>query len=643
MTLTQEITLDIFEAPLFEYINAKQEDNVSRVLVATITANGQTLKPDHNKAQAVFRATKPDGTGVMDPAAIGEDGRVTFALTDQVLAVPGDVAAEIAIVEGDQILTTATFYIQVERRHGGTGTTSENEFLLLVEATKKAETAAEGATTAAEAANKAAGAANTSAQQATAGAEAANTAAGAANTAAGKANTATAGADTAAGRANTAAANADAATKKADTAATGADTAAGKANTAAAGADTAAGRANTAAEAANKAASNTDAAIKNAQDATKAATNAASAAGEAAGYITGTTVTAHEIAAGGKPTAAVSDKDGHLHIDLGLVSGATGPVGPKGPQGPQGAQGATGPAGKDGVSPTVTASKSGKVTTVTITDANGTKNLTINDGADGATGPRGPQGTQGATGPAGPKGDTGPTGSQGPAGQPGVSPKVNISKTGKTTTVTITDADGPHVATILDGEDGVGQVTSVNGQTGAVKIESLPNPQALTFTGAVTESYDGRAVKSVNIPARPSTAEVFLAAHPVGSYYWSSNATSPASLFGGTWTQIKDRFVLAAGDTYKVGQTGGAASVTSGGTGLTPGQNAPHTHEVSWEYNENGQKILPAGTPGATWLTDGVRRSYVCVPTSSGSGSPHTHSVATMPPYIVAYCWQRTA
>ena len=51
--------------------------------------------------------------------------------------------------------------------------------------------------------------------------------------------------------------------------------------------------------------------------------------------------------------------------------------------------------------------------------------------------------------------------------------------------------------------------------------------------------------------------------YPVGSLYWSSKSTNPSSLFGGTWVQIKDRFVLACGDTYKtVGATGGASSVT---------------------------------------------------------------------------------
>ena len=50
--------------------------------------------------------------------------------------------------------------------------------------------------------------------------------------------------------------------------------------------------------------------------------------------------------------------------------------------------------------------------------------------------------------------------------------------------------------------------------------------------------------------------------YPVGSIYMSVNSTSPATLFGGTWSQLKDRFLLGAGDTYSNGATGGAATVT---------------------------------------------------------------------------------
>lgn len=48
--------------------------------------------------------------------------------------------------------------------------------------------------------------------------------------------------------------------------------------------------------------------------------------------------------------------------------------------------GSKGSTGKDGVSPTVAVSKTGKVTTIKITDVNGTKTATINDGADGSGG-----------------------------------------------------------------------------------------------------------------------------------------------------------------------------------------------------------------------------------------------------------------
>ena len=41
-------------------------------------------------------------------------------------------------------------------------------------------------------------------------------------------------------------------------------------------------------------------------------------------------------------------------------------------------------------------------------------------------------------------------------GPEGYSPSVEITKSGKRTTITITDKTGPHVATILDGEDGSG-------------------------------------------------------------------------------------------------------------------------------------------------------------------------------------------
>jgi len=71
-------------------------------------------------------------------------------------------------------------------------------------------------------------------------------------------------------------------------------------------------------------------------------------------------------------------------------------------------------------------------------------------------------------------------------------------------------------------------------------------------------------------------AQAKLDAHPVGSLYWSSSPTDPATLFGGTWTRIKDRFVLAAGDTYGNGAMGGSAAVK-----LTESNLPAHSHTCS--------------------------------------------------------------
>lgn len=42
----------------------------------------------------------------------------------------------------------------------------------------------------------------------------------------------------------------------------------------------------------------------------------------------------------------------------------------------------------------------------------------------------------------------------------------------------------------------------------------------------------------------------------------SVNSTNPSTFIGGTWEQITDRFLLAAGSTYSAGSTGGSATHT---------------------------------------------------------------------------------
>ena len=156
-------------------------------------------------------------------------------------------------------------------------------------------------------------------------------------------------------------------------------------------------------------------------------------------------------------------------------------------------KGDKGDTGQNGISPTLSENKVGKVTTVTVTDGNGTHTFEVNDGADGKDGtsitilgsysteaeliaahPTGNQGDgylvagdlyvwdvstsawKNVGSIQGPPGTNGRDGVDGTDGVDGVSPTVEISKTGKVTTITITDATGPHTATINDGVDGTG-------------------------------------------------------------------------------------------------------------------------------------------------------------------------------------------
>ena len=162
------------------------------------------------------------------------------------------------------------------------------------------------------------------------------------------------------------------------------------------------------------------------------------------------------------------------------IQGPKGETGARGPEGPQGNPGETGAAGKAGHSPSVTATKSGTVTTISV---DGKAIATVNDGEKGDTGPQGvkgdpgemgpqgPIGKTGATGPQGPIGETGPTGEtgpQGPTGQAGHSPIVKASKTGTVTTISI---DGVNVASINDGEQGPQGIQGPVGETGPQGIQ----------------------------------------------------------------------------------------------------------------------------------------------------------------------------
>ena len=52
------------------------------------------------------------------------------------------------------------------------------------------------------------------------------------------------------------------------------------------------------------------------------------------------------------------------------------------------------------------------------------------------------------------------------------------------------------------------------------------------------------AIDNLNTNVDSLKSEVLLAAHPVGSYYISDNATDPGTLFGGTWKMLDPGLTL---------------------------------------------------------------------------------------------------
>lgn len=138
--------------------------------------------------------------------------------------------------------------------------------------------------------------------------------------------------------------------------------------------------------------------------------------------------------------------------------------------------------------------------------------------------------------------------------------------------------------------------------------------------------------------------------YPVGSIYMSVNATSPASLFGGTWEQLKDRFLLAAGDTYAAGSTGGEAEHTLTQEEI-PNYKIGDIPEVippshgSWSnggiqasnMGEASASKLGVGNNGILTITSGTQWSFSVY--TNGGSQPHNN----MPPYLAVYAWKRIA
>lgn len=177
-------------------------------------------------------------------------------------------------------------------------------------------------------------------------------------------------------------------------------------------------------------------------------------------------------------------------------------------------------------------------------------------------------------------------------------------------------------------------VTSVNGKGGDVQLEAAD-------VGALGKSE--KAADSACLDGR-TWAQAMLELHPVGSVYISLESTSPAQLFGGTWEQIKDQFLLASGELYDAGSTGGEAGHT-----LTRDELPSKRLRVSIRYAQSnlGTMTMPEDgfiissghsyrVKNATWVG---YETWFGHTEALGSGKEHNN----MPPYLAVNMWRRIA
>lgn len=171
-----------------------------------------------------------------------------------------------------------------------------------------------------------------------------------------------------------------------------------------------------------------------------------------------------------------------------------------------------------------------------------------------------------------------------------------------------------------------GTVNGLESDMGAVQ------GNVTTLAGAFEQL--NTAVATLNA-AKLAKTELLDAVYPIGSLYMSVSAAEPNTLFGGTWERLKDRFLLAAGDTYAAGATGGEAAHT-----LTVEEMPSHNHSLSDPIDKNSIK-LGSMTGDANWALTKRAASYDYNLTTNNTGGGAAHN--NMPPYLTVYMWKRTA
>lgn len=181
--------------------------------------------------------------------------------------------------------------------------------------------------------------------------------------------------------------------------------------------------------------------------------------------------------------------------------------------------------------------------------------------------------------------------------------------------------------------EGVLSWTNDKGKTNPASV-NIKGPKGDAFTYADFTSAQLEALRGPKGDKGDPLS--VLEAYPIGSIYISTNATSPATLFGGNWDEIHGAFLFANSALHKAGEIGGEEEHV-----LKKKEIPIHYHD---EYvgNDGGDGSVPEGYYGFTSIAYISKNTYWAKgskTSEAGGGQAHNN----MPPYLSVYMWQRVS
>ena len=198
------------------------------------------------------------------------------------------------------------------------------------------------------------------------------------------------------------------------------------------------------------------------------------------------------------------------------------------------------------------------------------------------------------------------------------------------------------------------------------KVAATPLETIAKVVDSLAEATGDRTNAPSIHAVRGGLNDVWQNIYPIGSIYMSVTDVNPSTLFGGTWNRVKDCFLLASGDIYPNGVTGGAedTSFTPSGTveghAITVPELPEHIHgkieyvpdndpDFGYYHLATGSTNIPKMLPEAEY-----DNTLLGVKSNDGSeyaqGLAHDHdftgdeaTINIMPPYLTVNVWTRTA